>query len=32
VQRVVEAYASFDEQAHPQTGAGISSLNGSEAE
>jgi len=32
VQRVVEAYASFDEQAHPQTSAGISLLNGSEAE
>ena len=32
VQRVVEAYASFDEQAHPQTGVGISLLNGSEAE
>ena len=30
VQRVVEAYASFDEQSDPQTGAGISLLKGPE--
>jgi phosphate starvation-inducible PhoH-like protein len=30
VQRVVEAYASFDEQSDPQTGAGISLLKGTE--
>ena len=32
VQRVVEAYASFDEQAHPQTGADSGLLPGPEVE
>jgi phosphate starvation-inducible PhoH-like protein len=30
VQRVVEAYASFDEQAHPSTGSDISLFQGPE--